>query len=186
MVTAWSIRDITRSILPILVILTLLEILGSGIVLDSFADTLLTNPSILVLVPVMIGTAGNLGSILASRTSTAFHLGTLSFHPDDPILRGGALSTLALAVTVFPLVGTAAWVLTGLVSTQELPLVTVVLVATTSGIVLAILAILVTLVATYAAYRFQLDPDNVVIPIVTNVCDVLGVIVLLGVVLLLV
>jgi hypothetical protein len=31
------------------------------------------------------------------------------------------------------------------------------------------------------AYRYQLDPDDVVVPVVTNVCDVLGVLVLFGV-----
>jgi len=33
---------------------------------------------------------------------------------------------------------------------------------------------------TYVAYRLELDPDDVVIPVVTNVCDVLGVVVLVG------
>ena len=59
---------------------------------------------------------------------------------------------------------------------------TVATVAITSGLVLAVLAVVVTFVATYAAYRFELDPDDVVIPVVTNVCDVLGVLVLFGVV----
>jgi mgtE-like transporter len=55
-------------------------------------------------------------------------------------------------------------------------------VALISGVVLSLLAVAVTLVATYAAYRFELDPDDVVIPVVTNVCDVLGVVVLFWVV----
>jgi mgtE-like transporter len=47
-----------------------------------------------------------------------------------------------------------------------------------SGISLAVLAVLVTVVVTYAAYRLELDPDDVVIPVVTNTCDVLGVVLL--------
>ena len=43
-----------------------------------------------------------------------------------------------------------------------------------------------TVVATYVAYRLGLDPDDVVIPVVTNVCDVLGVVVLFVTVVLLV
>ncbi|PSQ48645.1 ABC transporter permease, partial [Halobacteriales archaeon SW_6_65_15] len=62
----------------------------------------------------------------------------------------------------------------------------VVTVAVTSGLVLSVLAVVVTAVATYAAYRYELDPDDVVIPAVTNVCDVLGVVVLFVVVELLV
>src|SRR6056297_3474515 len=96
--------------LPVLLALTLVE-LGSGLVLGGFEATLLRYPSLLVLVPVTIGTAGNLGSVLASRLSTAFHLGTLSFDPRDDDLAGNAVATVALAVTLFPAVGAGAWLL---------------------------------------------------------------------------
>jgi mgtE-like transporter len=158
-------------------VLTLIE-LGSGLVLDTFEDTLLRYPTLLVLVPVTIGMAGNLGSVLAARLSTAFHLGTLSFDPGDDTLAGNTLATVGLAVTLFPLVGAGAWGLQALVGVTRLPLLTVVAVALSSGLVLAVLAVAVTVVTTYAAYRFELDPDDVVIPVVTNVCDVLGVVVL--------
>ena len=175
----WTVVGIVRRMLPVLVVLTAIE-LGSGIVLDTFEGTLLRYPTLLVLVPVTIGMAGNLGSILAARLSTAFHLGLLSFEPTDDRLAGNAIATLALAITVFPLVGAGAWALQALLGGTRLPLVTVVVVALTSGVVLAALAVAVTAVTTYAAYRFELDPDDVVIPVVTNVCDVLGVLVLFG------
>ncbi|AUV83594.1 ABC transporter permease [Salinigranum rubrum] len=179
MPTEWSVRAITRAMLPVLLALTLVEI-GSGLVLGSFESSLLRFPTLLVLVPVTIGTAGNLGSILAARLSTAFHLGTLSFDPRDEALAGNAVATVALSVTVFPVIGAGAWLLSTLLGMARLPLSTVLAVAVTSGVALAVLAIVVTLVATYAAYRFSLDPDDVVIPLVTNASDVLGVVVLFG------
>jgi mgtE-like transporter len=175
--TAWRLRDITRATLPVLLALSIVE-LGSGLVLGSVEDDLLNAPSLLVLVPVTIGTAGNLGSVLAARLSTAFHLGTLSFSPGDDRLVGNALATVALALTVFPVVGAGAWGATELTVGATLAPETVVLVAATSGAVLAVLAVGVTLAATYAAYRLELDPDDVAIPVVTNACDVLGVVVL--------
>ena len=181
----WSVRGIMRTMLPVLVVLTAIE-LGSGLVLDTFESTLLQYPSLLVLVPVTIGMAGNLGSILASRLSTAVHLGLLSFAPTDDRLAGNAFAIVGLAVTLFPLVGAGTWAVQALLGATRLPFLTVVTVALTSGVVLAVLAIAVTAITTYAAYRFELDPDDVVIPIVTNVCDVLGVLVLFGVVRLLV
>ncbi|MFC7156518.1 magnesium transporter [Halomarina halobia] len=170
-----------RTMLPVLVVLTAIE-LGSGLVLDTFEGTLLRYPTLLVLVPVTIGTAGNLGSVLAARLSTAFHLGLLRFDPRDDRLLGNAAATIALALTVFPVVGAGAWVLQWLLAAPTLPFATVVLVALASGAILAVLAIVVTVVATYLAYRLELDPDDVVIPVVTNVCDVLGVVVLFAVV----
>jgi len=178
--TRWSVRGIVRATLPVLVALTALE-LASGLVLGTIQATLLEYPSLLVLVPVTIGTAGNLGSVLAARLSTAFHLGTLRFGRGDTLL-GNALATVALAVTVFPVVGAGAWGLTAATGEAGLSLPTVVFVALASGLVLAALAIGITVVATYGAYRLGLDPDNVVIPVVTNVCDVLGVLVLFAVV----
>lgn len=173
----WTVRGITRSMLPVLTALTVIE-LGSGLVLDSFEATLLEYPTLLVLVPVTIGMGGNLGSILAARLSTAFHLGILSFAPDDDRLGGNAVATVALALSVFPLVGAGAWVLRALVGDTRLGVGTVVAVALTSGLALAVLAVGVAVVATYAAYRLRLDPDDIVIPVVTNVCDVLGVVAL--------
>jgi len=181
----WTVRRISRSMLPLLAVLTLVE-LGSGLVLDTLRETLFEFPSLLVLVPVTIGMAGNLGSILAARLSTAFHLGLLSFSPEDERLAGNTVATVALALTIFPAVGAGAWLLQGLFGATELGLGTMLAVATLSGLVLALLAVAVTLAATYAAYRFGLDPDEVVIPVVTNTCDVLGVVVLFVVVELLV
>lgn len=179
MATDWTVRAITRAMLPVLLALTLIE-LFSGLVLGGFEEDLLRSPSLLVLVPVTIGTAGNLGSILAARLSTSFHLGTLSFAPDDDELVGNAVATVALALTVFPVIGAGAWLLTALVGSTRLPVTTVIAVAVAAGAALAVLAVVVTLVTTFVAYRFGLDPDDVVIPVVTNVCDVLGVLVLFG------
>ena len=178
--TEWSIRGIVRRMLPLLVVLTGIELV-SGLVLDSFESTLLAAPSLLLLVPVTIGMAGNLGSVLAARLSTALHLGLLSFDRTNDRLVGNALATVTLSVTVFPLVGAGAWGLTAVFGETTLAPGTVVLVALLSGLVLAVLAVLVTVVTTYAAYRYRLDPDDVVVPVVTNVCDVLGVLVLFGV-----
>ncbi|WP_338726657.1 magnesium transporter [Haladaptatus sp. DJG-WS-42] len=177
MPTEWTVKAITRAMLPVLLPLTLVEI-GSGLVLGTFETTLLRYPTLLVLVPVTIGTAGNLGSILAARLSTAFHLGLLSFGWADETLLGNALATIGLALTVFPVVGVGAWVLAWLTVGTDLPMVTVLLVSVTSGATLAVVAVVITFIATYAAYRFELDPDDVVIPVVTNASDVLGVIIL--------
>ena len=179
MSTDWTVRAITRAMLPVLLALTLVEV-GSGLVLGQFEAQLLQYPTLLALVPVTIGTAGNLGSILAARLSTSFHLGTLSFDPTDEHLAGNAVATLALAVSIFPIVGIGAWGLTALFGGVQLAPGTVVAIALTSGIALAVLAVAVTVSVAYVAYRFSLDPDDVVIPVVTNTCDVLGVVVLFG------
>lgn len=179
--TQWGTVSIVRATLPLLLVLTVVEV-GSGLVLGSFEGTLIAYPALLVLVPVTIGTAGTLGAVLASRLATAFHLGTLSLSVTDPELVGNAVAITALAVSVFPAVGGGAWVIAAVTVGTDLSVVTVVSVAFLSGTVLAGLAVVVTVVTTYAAHRLGLDPDDVVVPIVTNTCDVLGVVVLFAVV----
>jgi mgtE-like transporter len=43
---------------------------------------------------------------------------------------------------------------------------------------LAIFAVVLSVAATYVSYQQGLDPDDTTIPVVTNVCDILGVVVL--------
>ena len=50
------------------------------------------------------------------------------------------------------------------------------------GIVFALLEIAETVAVGVGAFRVGADPDDVVLPVVTNTCDVLGVLVLFGVV----
>ena len=174
----WSVRSITKTMLPVLAALTSLEI-SMGLVLSSFESTLFHYPTLLVLVPVIIGTAGSLGSILSARLSTAFHLGLLEFKASNYHLTGNILSTMALSITIFPLIGVATWAVSTIVFEPLLGLYQVVLITTLSGVLISIFTAIVALLTTYTSYLLKLDPDDVVIPTVTNLCDVFGILVLL-------
>jgi len=173
----WSLRSIVRTMFPLLLALSVLE-MGSGYVLEELKATYLDNPTLLVLVPVMIGMGGNLGSILSSRLSTRLHLGVLAFDPRDEALVTNVAAIMALALTVFTLLGVAAWAVGHLVTGAPIPLATLLLVTLSSGLLLAALVVLLAVAATYVSYVHGLDPDDTVIPVVTNVCDILGVVVL--------
>lgn len=168
--------------IPVLLVLSLLE-MGSGLVLQELEQMFLANPTLLVLVPVMIGMGGNLGSILSSRLSTRLHLGTLDFSPRHPVILGNVAAVLVLALTMF----TALGVLAHLVAQPPLnvgggmTLPETMAVSLISGMLLAVVAVLLSVTVTYASYRLGLDPDDTTIPVVTNLCDILGVVILAGV-----
>lgn len=179
----WSVRAIVGTMMPILVALSVLE-MGSGFVLHELEKTFLDRPTLLVLVPVMIAMGGNLGAILSSRLSTRLHLGTLDFSPRNPVIITNVVATLALAATVFAALGVSAYGL------SRLPVVNVgggmtlretVTVSFVSGMALAVVAVVLSVSATYASYRMGLDPDDTTIPVVTNLCDILGVVILAAV-----
>ncbi|MDS0475907.1 magnesium transporter [Natrinema sp. 1APR25-10V2] len=172
----WTIRHIVGTMFPILLVLSMLE-MGSGYVLSALEETYLSNPTLLVLVPVMIGMGGNLGAILSSRLSTRLHLGLLEFDPRNEVLWTNVLAILGLAATVFSALGVTAWFV-GQVIAQPMPLTDLLLISIVSGMLLAVIAIVLSLGATYISYTRGLDPDDTTIPVVTNLCDILGVIVL--------
>ncbi|MFD1571202.1 magnesium transporter [Halorubrum laminariae] len=166
--------------IPLLAILSVLQLV-SGTVLQTYEATLVRYPALLVLVPVQIGTAGNLASITCSRLTTQLHLGTYELSVTNPELRANAGAVFALAATVFGVVGVAAWAI-GLALGGALGLGQVLLVSLSSGMLLAGLVVITSVAAVEVSYRVGLNPDDTTIPVVTNVCDIAGVLILFGIV----
>jgi mgtE-like transporter len=175
----WATRTIVTTMLPLLAVLSVLQMV-SGSVLQAFEETLLAYPALLVLVPVQIGTAGNLASIMCARLSTQLHLGTFELDPSNPDVRANTLAILGLAATVFFVVGIAAWAI-GRVLGGDLALLAVLTISMVSGMALAVLVVVLSLLSVWGSFRLGYDPDDTTIPLVTNVCDIVGVLLLFGV-----
>ncbi|EMA70580.1 magnesium transporter [Halorubrum distributum] len=179
-VDEWSVRRIVRTMIPLLAALSVLQLV-SGTVLETYEAVLLRYPALLVLVPVQIGTAGNLASITCSRLTTQLYLGTYELSPSNPALRANAGAVFALAATVFGAVGVAVWAI-GLALGGSLALGRVLLISLVSGLCLAVLVVVASVAAVEASYRIGLNPDDTTIPVVTNLCDIAGVLILFAVV----
>ena len=173
----WETRAIVATMMPILIALSVLQ-MGSGYVLETLEETYLGNPTLLVMVPVMIDMGGNLGCIMSSRLSTRLHLGMLSFRLHDTDLWTNTVAILSLALTIFTGLGLATWAIGEYVYGAPIPLIDLMTISLVSGMLLALLAIVISIAATWLSYRWGLDPDDTTIPVVTNVCDILGVIIL--------
>ena len=175
----WEVRSIVGNMFPLLILLSII-VLMAGITLES-AEELLEQYGILaVMVPTMVGTGGNLGAILSSLLSTRLHLGTTEFDPTDRVLWANVGAILALAATIFTALAVGAYLL-GAVLGFGLPLSTLLVISLISGMSVAVIAIVFSFAATYASYRLGIDPDDTTIPIVTNVVDVFGMIIFIGV-----
>jgi mgtE-like transporter len=176
----WSIGRMVRTMVPLLAVLSVLQMV-SGSVLQSFEATLVESPALLVLVPVQIGTAGNLASIMCSRLSTQLYLGTFELSPTNQVVRANTTAVFGLAGTVFGAVGIAAWAI-GSALGGGLTLPQVLTISLVSGMLLAGVVVVLSLVSVQLAYRLGYNPDDTTIPIVTNLCDITGVLILFGVV----
>lgn len=176
---SWETRRIVRNMFPLLVVLSAI-VLAAGITLED-AEALLAEYGILaVMVPTMIGTGGNLGAILSARLTTRFHLGTTEIDPTDRVLWANVGAILALAATIFTALAVGAYLI-GAAFGFGLPLGTLLVISLVSGMSVAVIAIVFSFATTYASYRLGIDPDDTTIPIVTNVVDVCGMVIFIGV-----
>ncbi|WP_331235937.1 magnesium transporter [Natronorarus salvus] len=175
----WNWKTIVGNMFPLLIVLSLI-VLFAGITLEDAEEMLNQYGILAVMVPTMIGTGGNLGAILSSRLSTRFHLGMTDLSPRDRTLWANVGAILALAATIFTALAIGAYLL-GILIGSPLPFATLLVISLVSGMSVAVLAVFFSFATTYASYRLGIDPDDMTIPIVTNVVDVFGMVIFIGV-----
>ncbi len=176
---SWETRTIVTNMFPLLVVLCII-VLWAGITLEDAEELLEQYGLLAVMVPTMVDMGGNLGAILSSRLSTRFHLGTTEIDLKDRVLWADIAAVLGLAATIFTALALGAWAI-GQVIGAPLALSTLLVISLTSGMAVAVIAVVFSLLATYGSYKLGVDPDDTTIPIVTNVVDVCGMIIFIGV-----
>jgi len=172
---------IVRNQAPVLVF-TAAVTLVTGLVLRFEEGELFARPWLLALVPVVNALGGNLGAVLGSRLTSALHLGLV----EPAIQRGPLTDDIGLIATASAIVyGTLALALgvagPHVEALPALALLDAFAVVLGSGLMLTAGVIGLSVGSALLAYRRGLDPDDIVIPIVTSLTDLLGVFALLGV-----
>ena len=148
----------------------------AGVVLGGMRGDLQTIDGLLVLVPALLATRGNVYGSLGARIATALHQGLLEprvSEADDALLRAVAASIAnGLLASVFAaVVATLALLSLGRPSAGLLTFAAIAVVAgLLSGIALATTVVLVV----FAGYRRGYNPDTLVGPLVTTAGDVFG------------
>ncbi len=169
-------QKILKESLPILAVSVTLSA-AAGVLMQGNLRRLAEIPTILALIPAFTAQGGNIGSVFASRLSSEMHLGLIK-----PRFRIAGYAeheishTYLLGLVTFPLIGFltyAAAVLANLpIATNPLLLIFVSLV---SGAILSTMIVFATFYFSIKAYKSSIDPDNVLIPIVAGMGDLLGV-----------
>jgi mgtE-like transporter len=165
---------------PLLTICIAIEIVG-GQILNHNEEQLIKLPILLVMIPVINGLGGNIGSILGARLSSALHLGTIQPKGYGKNLQKNVLSAALLGiisyiiVTIFILV-ISPWFGVGV---EQDFLLKAGYIMIGSGLMLTAIVIVISVFVARFSFENGFDPDNTVIPIVTTVCDVLGIVCLI-------
>ncbi len=174
MLAVYSIRRILWESYPILLLCAIIS-LSAGLILDSQTESIKALPLILMMIPPINGINNNVCSILGSRLTSALHMGTVVKFRGDKVLGKNMRATLLMSFGVFVF---TSGVFFGISLIAGMDVFRASLL-TFSFFAASTVAIAVTMFCTIAlafvSFRKGLDPDNVVIPVVTSIGDVVGV-----------
>ena len=165
-----------REALPALVASAIGGLLA-GLVLGGMRGELRAVPGLLVLVPALLATRGNVYGALGARLSTGLHQGLIEprLTLGDERVRSAMAAALANGLVASSFAAVVAYLALVFLARQVAPLAVLVAVAVVSGLLsgLALLAAVVTVV--FVGYRRGHNPDTLVGPIVTTTGDVFGI-----------
>jgi mgtE-like transporter len=164
--------SIIKQTLPMLVLMGLGGTLA-GLLLNAARTSLDLFPGLLVLVPAMQNLRGSISGSLASRLSTALHQGTVrpAFR-DNPELPMYALASISLSIAMSLIIGMVSYLFCLLWNIHSLGPLGMVGVSVTVGALSGFVHLLVNLAVSITSFRMGLDPDNIAIPVLTILGDI--------------
>jgi mgtE-like transporter len=172
----YSLKRILEESMPVLIISVAITI-GAGVILSKNSNMILLLPGIIVIVPSFINMGGSLMAVLSSRLSSALHLGFI--HPiihRTKTLERNLLATFITAAVSFTLLGVFAGLFTQLMGIKGLDLVMFPVLTLVAGFMTVLILSLLSVVFSYLSFKRGVDPDNVVIPLLTSLGDFIGIV----------
>jgi mgtE-like transporter len=149
----------------------------AGVVLGGMRAEFRAVPGLLVLVPALLATRGNVYGSLGARVATGLHQGLVDPHirgAEPRLYRAVAAAVLnGLLASTFAAV--AAFAALTALGGSPAPLRTLVAIAILAGILSGVVLSVTVVAVVFAGYRRGHNPDPLVGPIVTTAGDVFGV-----------
>lgn len=148
----------------------------AGVVLGGMQAELRAVPGLLVLVPALLATRGNVYGSLGARLSTGLHQGLVEPRVDlgNRRLRGAMAAALANGLLASAVAAVAVFLLLTVLGDDVARVTTLVAVSLVSGLLSGVALTAVVVVVVFAGYRRGRDPDTLVGPVVTTTGDVFG------------
>lgn len=174
------IKKILEESFPVLFLCTVGGVLA-GVILQDMEMDLKETPGILILLPAILGMRGNISGALGSRLASALHLGLIS--PElkwNKPLSDNFWASIILNIIMSFLLGILAF-LTYVAAGYDEPASVIQLTAisliagTLAGLLLTFLSIFLALIT----FSHGLDPDNVLMPSLSTVGDIITILCLL-------
>ncbi|WP_276245898.1 MULTISPECIES: magnesium transporter [unclassified Haladaptatus] len=174
-----SARDIAteayREALPALS-LSVVGGLFAGVVLGGMRAELQDVPGLLVLIPALLATRGNVYGSLGARIATGLHQGLVEPHVfnGDRRLQSAVAASMANGILASLFAAAVTFFVLGGLSRPAAPLQTLLAIALIAGLLSGTALSVVVVTVVFAGYRRGYNPDTLVGPVVTTTGDVFG------------
>jgi Permease, similar to cation transporters len=172
--TYYTIKGLVKGSLPVLFLTCFMAIIV-GLLLRYQENVLIEYPTLLILMPVLLKIGGDTGSMLGSRLSSAFHLGLSSSIRNNPVVKNSVIAAIIVAVISSLFISVAVFIFNLILgygtSFQLIFGISFVVVLLDIFVVYTVAVIL-----SFLSHSRGLDPDDIVIPIVASLGDIVGVV----------
>ncbi|MCD6427630.1 MAG: magnesium transporter [Caldisericaceae bacterium] len=172
---------ILKQSIPVLLICLSIGI-TSGIFLQSAEKTFALFPLMLSLVPQVIAQGGSIGGIVGSRVSTSLYLGTAKPFVWNKEVIKNFTAGIIMGVAIGPFIAVVSFIAGIVTKTPLVPFTKILVISSASMAILSILTGILAIYTAFFSFKIKLDPSNVVIPLITSMGDIAGVLVLLFVI----
>jgi mgtE-like transporter len=174
-----SAKEHIRESVPVLSACAVISIF-SGLFMSRNEELLRLLPGILVVLPSFMGINGNISSVVTSRLSSALHMGLI--RPDfrrTKVLTNNVYSMVIVALVAFPVLGLVAGLINSFLSGWSVNILLFPLITLTAGMTTVLILMFISMLSSYLTYRHGLDPDDIVVPLLTTIGDFVGIALLL-------
>lgn len=159
-----------------IVLLTVFAEIIVGLELIRVQELFYLLPALIVILPGLLENRGNIASNLAQRLGTAVHLGTVGWEQGiNDELKVNFIATLLLSGILSVTLTTVAYGYVVLFNIPHISFFGFLFVTLTMSLGIGTVLTIITIFVVLLSHRFGLDPDNVTIPIIATVGDILTV-----------
>ncbi|MHA1693654.1 MAG: magnesium transporter [Candidatus Helarchaeota archaeon] len=181
MIKRTRIKEITsyiRSSILVLFISTFIEILVGSILGEAFYNIYFSG--ILILIPPMMELRGNISSAFAAKLGTALHIGTVKpkFRNNTKKFKDDFNSIIIILVLMPIILGIFVWIYCLILNIPNIGVLWFIIIALLTGLISGLIMTVITVLISILTFKYGLDPDALVVPILGFVGDILTITIL--------
>lgn len=165
---------ILREAIPIAILAVVISTI-SGLFLGVAFNSFLKGSLFLILIPAFNGQGGSMGSILGSRVTSAAYLGQVKItRIPNQLAVSSAVSLMIISLIAFSFIGLGGAFLGYIAGGLSFNIPELVITLLIGSVLITISTSMIAYYIAYLSFKIGLDPDNVVIPLLTACMDVVG------------